>query len=286
MTTSGIEEVGRDLSQTEVAVYSLVDGSWRRFEGIGTSDGSYEVEFDGPVERLVLQVGDRYRQIEEVSAEDTYLFATATARRADAALFAELFASIPAIDGQFLEPSAWLYGLIPGRVTEPSVVSIGAPAIFPSEWLWWEAGMQTSEEVALEGTGPTSVYGGLFVRWRASAGLPDGFVPARVPSISLDGVDISELTSVAHTPTVTISGESAFRYEVEVVRVFRDSQDESLSTSTVIATITSRGSQISVPPGVLEPGERYVLMVRTAEAPAAGVEQTTTSFSPLLSVTP
>lgn len=199
----------------------------------------------------------------------------------DAAV-AQLFASIPTGEQQFLEPAVLLYGVIPGGVTAP--VAVNAPYIeaFPAEWVWWEAGVQTSKQVVLEGTGPAVLYGGLFVRWRAAAGLPDGFAPLRAPAVELDGADWSGAEILSSSPTVTVSQETADSYRLEVVRVLHDPAAEGRLVTTVVAAIESTEATIFVPAGFVEAGEYYVLTVRTVMKPAPGVEQVTTALSPLL----
>jgi hypothetical protein len=199
----------------------------------------------------------------------------------DAAV-AHLFASIPADDRQFLEPAVWLYGVIPGGVTAP--VSVNPPYIeaFPAEWVWWEAGVQTSKQVSFEGTAPARLYGGLFVHWRAGSGLPDGFAPLPAPAVELDGTDWSEAEILSSSPTVTVSQETADGYRLEVVRVDEDPEAEGRLMTTVVATIESPQPTIFVPAQFIEAGEYYVLEVTIVTTPAASVEQVTTILSPLL----
>jgi hypothetical protein len=199
----------------------------------------------------------------------------------DAAV-AQLFASIPGDDQQFLEPAVSLYGVIPGRVTAP--VSVNAPYIdvFPAEWVWWEAGVQTSKQVVLEGTAPALLYGGLFVHWRAGSGLPDDFVPLPEPAVELDDADWSHAEILSPSPTVSVSQKTSASYRLEVVHVFENPEAEGRLMTAAVTTIESPEPEIFVPTGFVETGEYYVLVVRIVTTPAPGVEQITTALSPLL----
>jgi hypothetical protein len=195
---------------------------------------------------------------------------------------AELFASIPSEEDQFLEPAVWLYGVIPGGVTARVAVTAPYVEVFPADWLWWKAGVQTSKDVALDGTAPAVLYGGIYVLWRAASGLPDSFAPLRAPAVELDGADWSGAEMLSLSPTVTISQEGADSFRLEVLRVLDDPMEEGRSITAVVAAIRSTEPTIFVPAGFVEAGGYYVLAVTTVIRPAPGVEQVTTALSPVL----
>ena len=195
---------------------------------------------------------------------------------ADHGVYFAIFASRPGGAHVFLEPAVWLYTLVSGRETEIAPVGVDLPGLFDTDWFWVEEGVTYWVDVGLRDSVPEQFVGGSIARWRPA--LETGAAePLPLPATTIDGVDLMDVQQMSSTPEIEVRGELD-SLRVDLIHLRLDDTGTVTLKETVAAVSTS-GSSLRLPPGVLQAGEYYVLSVTVERWRSSSFVQQATAVS-------
>ncbi len=141
--------------------------------------------------------------------------------------------------------------------------------------LYAEAIVVYARGYGLDGKKRLDIKSGISVQDRLAAFSGDLVPRVGMPrSMALDGIDAREdITGLPETPVLSWQGPSFGSADQYVVAVWRLGTNATETTRTRVAMLYTQETSLRLPPGLLEPGQKYFVQVIAASTPGAPIAQ-------------